>query len=63
VLHFDRLRPYPQTLDKAVKGCQGPTLAYYGNLQITAIISFMIQAPEQLSFPKVVFTLYMIKFK
>ncbi len=36
--------PYPQTLDEAGKACQGQQ-AYYGYPEITAVISFRIQAP------------------
>jgi hypothetical protein len=38
-------KPYQQTLDKAGKACQGQTLAYYGNTQITVVKSFIVQAP------------------
>ncbi len=45
MLHSGRLRPYPKALNQAGKACQRLTLAYYENPQITAIISFIVQAP------------------
>jgi hypothetical protein len=45
-----RLWPYPQTLCQAGGLPRTNTLAYYENPQITAVKSFIVQAPGQIGF-------------
>ncbi len=47
MLHSVRLQPYLQTLDQAGKACQGQTLSYCENSPITAVKSFIVEAPGE----------------
>jgi hypothetical protein len=59
VLHLGR--PYPQILDKGLPGTN--TLAYYENLQITAVKRFIVQPPEEIS-TKITFKqIFLFKFQ